>query len=440
MKENITKALKQVNYKLYSTLLLFGSFPVVYTTVRIYFLGDLPNDWGDNIASQLSWINIIYEVIQEFILLPIFFLLGKSLSNKSELENKIKTSFLFTFLIYTAISIMLIIFAKPLLIFMRQKDELLIKSITYIRLESIASVFKILVQLLILILITIKKDKYLLSVLLIQMILSIVLDSFLVSSLPISLKLGVNGIAYSNIIVNLILLIVIIIYLRTENYNIFSKRKLDISWMKEWFIIGGYSGIESFVRNLAFVIMVLKMVNIVGEQGTFWIANNFIWGWLLLPVIQLGQLVKRDCGEYGRKAISDKSHGYFLLTSIIVTIWLLSIPIWQPFIKYVMNVTEYVKVFNIALISLGFYVLFAFNNIIDSIFYGIGKTNYMLFQSIIINTFFYGILFILYKQGIYKPTLNKIALMFAAGIGFDALLTFGMFIWMLRKRKIRLSW
>ena len=90
------------------------------------------------------------------------------------------------------------------------------------------------------------------------MILTIISGSFLVSSLPFSLKIGVNGIAYSNIIVNSVLLIIIILNLKHEGYNIFSKQKLDFSWMKEWIIVGGYSGIESFVRNFAFMIMVLK--------------------------------------------------------------------------------------------------------------------------------------------------------------------------------------
>lgn len=30
--------------------------------------------------------------------------------------------------------------------------------------------------------------------------------------------------------------------------------------------------------------MISRMVNVVGEQGTYWVANNFIWSWLLLPI------------------------------------------------------------------------------------------------------------------------------------------------------------
>ena len=48
--------------------------------------------------------------------------------------------------------------------------------------------------------------------------------------------------------------------------------------MKDFFKIGGISGLESFVRNIAYMLMVSRMVNMVGEQGTYWVANNFIWG------------------------------------------------------------------------------------------------------------------------------------------------------------------
>lgn len=62
----------------------------------------------------------------------------------------------------------------------------------------------------------------------------------------------------------------------------------------------------------------------------------------------------------------------------------------------------------------------------------------MLFQSVVVNSLFYGTLFVLYVLGIYQPTLILIALMFAIGIAVDALLTAGIFVWMLKKNKILL--
>lgn len=214
--------------------------------------------------------------------------------------------------------------------------------------------------------ITINKEKKLLAVLCIQTVLTVMSDTFFVSTLPFSLELGVNGIAYGNIMVNVLLLFILIRYLINEGLNIFSVRKLGFNWMKEWLTVGGYSGLESFVRNFAFMVMVLRMVNVVGEQGVSWVANNFIWMWLLLPVLQLGKVIKRDCGEFSNKAVSEKTVGYVLVTTFIIALWVISIPVWRIFIKEIMNSAEYMKVFHIALISLGFYIIFAYNNVIDT--------------------------------------------------------------------------
>ncbi len=431
----ICKSLKTINYRLFAALLLMGLIPTVYTTVRIFFLGQMPGDWGFNIASQLSWINLLYEIVQEALILPLFYFIGKSLINKEELENRVRTGMLLTFLIYSFISIAIMIFAVPLINFMAQSTALIEDTAVYIRLETVANIFSTTVRFAIIVLTTIKKEKYLYLVLGIQMILSILLDTFFVSSLKVSLNLGVNGIAITNIIVNTILLILVVTILKKENIKIFSRKKLEFNWVKEWSKIGGVSGFESFVRNIAFMLMIVKMVNVVGEQGTFWVTNSFIWGWLLLPVLQLGELIKRDCGEEGLQAIKNKSAGYFTITAIIVILWFITVPAWEPFIRNVMNVGNAHEVYSIAIISVGFYVLFAFNNVIDSIFYGLGKTNYMLFQSLVINITFYGTAFILYITGVYEPTLTKIALMFAGGTAMDSVLTYGMYIWMLKKNK-----
>jgi Na+-driven multidrug efflux pump len=430
-------SIKKINLKLFYALLLLGLIPTIYTTVRIFLIGQIPGDWGFNIASQLSWVNLLYEILQEAIILPLFYFIGMAIKNKIELQNKFRTGLIFTGSIYSILSLLIIIFAIPLIKLMAQDNTLIAETALYIRLETIAAIFMTLVKFSLVTLVVINKDKYLYYLLGLQMVLTVLIDLFLVSSLSFSLNLGVNGIALSNIIVNSLLMVLVYFVLKKEEINVFSKEKLSFTWIKDLTKIGGISGLESFVRNIAFMFMVIRMVNVVGEQGTFWVANNFIWGWLLLPVLQLGELVKRDCGE-SDQSIKDRTLGYFGITTIIVIVWFISIPLWQPFLRDVLQLNNYQDVYGIALVSVGFYVLFAYNNVIDSIFYGIGKTKYMLFQSVMINTIFYGGLFILYVTGVYQPTLMLIAIMFAAGIAFDSLLTYGMFVWMLKKREIKL--
>ena len=434
--KKIVDSLKTIDYKMFGVLLLVGFVPTVYTTVRIFFLGQLPGDSGYSIASQLSWVNLIYEIVQEALILPLFYFIGRSFSdNKDSLTNTIRSSALVAFGIYTFLSLVIIIFAEPLIRWMAQDVSLIKETATYIRLETIANIFATLVKFMIVVFVTIKKDVYMLLMLFIQMILSVLLDTFLVSELSVSAKLGVNGIAYTNIIVNTVLLLLAITLLYREGIKLFGKERLSFTWMKEWVRVSGFSGLESFVRNIAFMLMIVRMVNVVGEQGTFWIANNFIWGWLLLPIIQLGELIKSDFGTNGMKANKERAFGYFAITTVIVLLWCISIPLYEPFIRNVMNVENSDVVTHLVLISLVFYVLFAYNNVIDSIFYGLGKTNYMLFQSLVINIVYYGLMFVLYVTKIYVPTLDKIALMFAGGTALDSVLTYFIYIWMVKKNK-----
>jgi Na+-driven multidrug efflux pump len=270
------------------------------------------------------------------------------------------------------------------------------------------------------------------------MVLTIISDTFLVSSLPVSFQLGVNGIALGNIIVNLVLVVVGLYFLRKEGLNLSMKEKNNFAWQKEWIKIGGLSGIESFVRNAAFTLMIIRMINMVQEQGTFWVANNFIWGWLLLPVLALGELIKRNTAE-SSKDIDKQLPSYWFITGAVCLLWLITMPLWNLFVGKVMNVSDYSSVVGMAVISVAFYIIFAFNNVVDSIFYGLGRTDLMLYQSLLVNTVFYGGMYVAYKAGIFVPSLNGIAIMFGTGMAIDSLITFVMFIVLRRKNRLVLA-
>lgn len=435
----IIKALKTVNFRLWLAILASMLLPTVYQTVRIYFLGDMPNDSGINIASQLQWVNLLYEIIQEALILPLFFLLGQSLNDRKEFTNRVRTGFAVTAVIYSIVSVVIIASARPLVAIMAQNEELIDATVSYVRLETVAALFSTLWRFMMTVLVTLKKDKYLYAVLAVQTLLSVLSDTFLVSDLPVSAKLGVNGIAITNIAVNVLILLFSLIILRKENIRLFDGQKWRFEWMKEWFRVGKFSGLESLLRNLAFMVMVVRMVNIVAEQGNYWIANNFIWQWLLIPGLALADLVKKEIGE-SRENISKKTFGYIVLTSIFAIAWLASIPLWKPFLQYVMNVSDYETVFNITLIETGFYITYLFNScIFDSTFYGLGKTHYMLIQSLCIDLFYYGTMFVLYLTDVFVPTLTGICLIFGIGMAVDFIPTMILYIRMLRKEKIKID-
>lgn len=435
MISQIKKSLKLINFKIYFALLVLGFAPTIYTTVRVFFIGQLPNEWSYSIAGQLSWINLIYEILMEAIILPLFFFMGKVKENKIEFANRTKTGLIVTAGVFSVCSVFVFAFVNPLLHSMATDPSIISTSAQYIRIESIATVISALSQFVLVALITVSKSQYLYLTTILRLVLCLLFDTFFVSSLPFSFQFGVNGIAFSNIVVNTIILIASLYFLYREKIFIFNKRNLDFKWMREFFKVGGISGLESFVRNIAYIVMISRMVNIVGEQGTYWVANNFIWGWLLLPVLQLGELIKKEVAA-DKKCIQNNTLGYITITVIISVFWLISIPFWKSFMTHVLGFNDVEKLFELVLLLIGFYIVFAFQNIFDSTFYGLGKTNYMLFQSVVTNSVYYGIAFILYILDIWTPTLTGIALLFGVGNVFDGIVSFLSYVYFLHKEKI----
>ena len=437
MLSKLKLSMSRINYKLFAALLVLSLCPAVYTTVRVFFLGQLPGEWAFSIAGQLSWVNLLYEILNEAIILPLFYFVGKVKDDRAEFSNRVRTGMLLSFGVYAVLSAAVFLFAEPMLKLMAADTSILEDTTSYIRIESVANIFSILTQFALVALVTVNKSRYLYALTGARLILCLVCDTFLVSTLPVSANLGVNGIGYSNIIVNALLLAVSLALLTKENIKVFAKKKLNFSWAKEFAKIGGISGVESFVRNIAYMVMIARMVNVVGEQGTYWVANNFIWGWLLLPVIQLGELIKQEVAA-DRENIRRNSLGYFGITAIISVLWLVTMPLWKPFMANILGFADVDKLFELVLLLVGFYVLYAFQNVFDSTFYGLGKTQYMLFASVVTNTVYYGIAFVLYLSGLWMPTLTGIALLFGIGNAFDSLVSLVAYRHLLKKNGIRL--
>lgn len=431
------KSLKHINIKLFVALLVLELCPTIYTTVRTFFLGQLADAWAFSIAGQLSWVNLIYEIFNEAIILPLFFFIVKVVDDKAEFNNRLKCGLLTSFGLYAILAALILGFAEPLLKLMAASVDIIEASAKYIRIESIANIFGILFSFSGVALVAIGKEKLIYILACAKLVLCLLSDTFLVSPLPFSAQLGVIGIGASNIIVNALLFAVVLILLKRQGYNVFRKGQFSFSWMKGFAKTGCISGVESFVRNIAYLLMVSRMVNMVGEQGTYWVANNFIWGWLLLPILQLGELIKQETAK-DETAVKDNTLGYFAITGAVCLLWVILIPLYKPFMQYVLGFRDVDKLFDLVMTLLGFYVLFAFQNVFDATFYGRGKTEYMLFESVVTNSLYYGLFFVLYLNGVWLPTLTGIALMFGFGNAFDCLVSAAAYVYYLKKKRINI--
>lgn len=362
-----------------------------------------------NIIGQMEWFDLINETLQAFLIVPLYSILNKILQKQKEDFAKItfKTG-LVSFVLYALFSIIVLIYGTVLIQGMNPHEINLATTTTYLRLETIAFMIGIIVTFVNVVFVVLGQDKNIYVFLFSRTVLSIIVDFLLIPNL------GIYGVAISNIVVNIVLSITsfLLLYYQRHIKPCWFK-KTDVGIFKEWCKVGIFSGLQQFVDNFIYAIMICKMVNMVSEQGNYWIANNFIWGWLLIPVTALAEVVRSDC-KMGYKKL--KQFNYYFIAGAVILLWMATVPLWTPFFQYAQNLQNANEIFAIVLKLVPFYIAYAGCVIIDNIFIGTGKTIYNAVNSLIINIGYYGIFYILYLTQTITFTMGTIIIMFGFGM------------------------
>lgn len=408
MKEKFLQ-LKKFNWRLWVALCALAFIPAVYQTVRTFLISSSSQSNVFDIIGQMEWFDLINETLQAFLIVPLYSILNKIYKAQKEKfsENAFKTGII-AFALYTLFSIGVLIYGTILIKAMNPDEIDLTVTNTYLRLETIAFMIGIIISFVNVVFVVVGKDKNVYIFLSVKTVLLLIADFILIPNF------GIYGVALSNIIVNTLLAVSCILILYLQKYiKACWFHRSDLLVLKEWSKVGVFSGLQQFVDNFIYAIMVCKMVNMVAEQGNYWIANNFIWGWLLIPITALSEVIRSDCKD-GYNNLKHFNY-YFVAISVIV-LWAISIPTWIPFFRYAENLTNPDEIFSIVIKLAPFYVAYACSVIIDNIFIGLGKTIYNAINSLIVNIVYYGIFYILYLTKCITFTMDTIILMFGFGM------------------------
>ncbi len=408
MKEKF-KQLKLFDWRLFAALCALALIPAIYQTIKTFIISSNTGSTAFDIIGQMEWFDLINETLQAFLIIPLYSILNKVF--KHDELNFAKHTFktgLISFIIYTLFSIGVLIYGSVLVQAMNPEEFDINTANHYLQLETIAFMVGIIVSFVNVVFVVVGKDKNVYIFLAIQTVLSIIADFALIPNM------GVYGIAISNIIVNSVLAIAsfVMLYLQKLIKPCWFH-KSDIPILKEWGKVGVFSGVQQFIDNLIYAVMIGRMVNMVAEQGNYWIANNFIWSWLLIPITALSEIVRRDCKD-GYKEL--KQFNYYFIGLATVLLWAITIPAWTPFFEGAQGLPNADEIFLIVIKLSPFYIAYIGCAIIDNIFIGLGKTIYNAINSLIINIVYYGIFFILYLTKAITFTMDTIIIMFGFGM------------------------
>lgn len=408
--------LKSFDWKLWISLVALALVPAIYQVIRTYLLSTNVSSTGIDIVGQMEWFDLIDETIKAFLIVPLYSILNKLLvKDRNNLGTHIFKMGLVVFILYFIFNICVLVYGFNLISFMNPETNDISAMKTYLQLETIAFMIGIIPSFINVVFVTLDKSKNIYIFLGLQVILGITSDFFLIPFL------GVNGIAISNMITNSVLAVSGILVLYFEGYlkaSLFKKedKQLSLDWLKT----GLFSGTQQLIDNIVYALMIARMVNMVSEQGNYWVANNFIWGWLLIPVTALGEVIKSDCKkDYSNLTQSN----YYLISMFIFIVWSLSIPLWIPFFKGLEKLENYEEIFLITIKLVPFYIAYTLCVIPDSIFIGIGKTYFNAINSFLVNFLYYGLWYTFYVSGLIDFSMDIIILMFGFGMIFHELIS-----------------
>ena len=398
--------LKSFDWKIYLALCLLALVPAIYQTIITKLITVNTNPGALDIIGQMEWFDLINETICAFLIVPMYSVLSKAKNTENFSKVVFKLGILVVGL-YVLFSLGTFFYGIHLVSYMNPNEIDVVAAYRYLSLETVAFMIGIIYSYVNVVFLVLDKSKYMYSFLVGKILLSLLSDLILIPNF------GVEGVAISNIVSNIVVgLIGIVILFVTKNIKVDKFVKEDLSYLKMWGKVGLFAGSQQFLDNIIYALMIVRMVNAVSESGNYWVSNNFIWGWLLIPITCLAEIIRKDAGVDGYKL---KQRNYYSIVIFSLILWVILIPTYQWFFKTVEGIDNYSRIFEIVMKNLGFYVFFALSQIPDAIFVGMGKTKYNAINSLICNIVYYGAWFALYQAEVVIMNMDMIIIMFGVG-------------------------
>ena len=420
------------DWRLFLFILLFLGLPNVYQLYRVYLIGsELPDPGSLAIVSQWQFVGLTVEVFQEATVLAIFFFLGSQIRSEAAVQlDRAKSVFTFIFLASLIFAAGVFLFRDVFISLIGTPNEIQEQTRSFLGVSIFSVPFTMLAAAIIVLFESLGLRWLVFIMAIANVALRFGMDSLFFGGHAFSLQADVVGVGWSTLLASLLLFLIgLVLLLRAKNVRlVLLKTPPSFTDMREYLRVGLGSGVDSLVRNLAYFFMIIRIVNTIGatEIGGYYIAIQILWSFMLVPVLAFADsakaLVANAANDLGR--VRTLWHASMIITAGMMVVWIAVVPAFKGAAGLLTDDAETVQwavtAFGILFVP---YVLFSFNTVMDSVFYGIGLTKYLAYQSILTNGSVYLIAFLLFLSGAWEVSFEGVMVLFSLGILVDSFLT-----------------
>jgi Na+-driven multidrug efflux pump len=446
-KKRLNKAFVEYPWGYISLIFIAWAIPAFYGLTNRYFIGFM-NYESIVVDQSYEAMEVAFEVLLEMFPIAMLALVARHFTNKKKVSEILVNAMIMQIVITVLFVIFVMIFADSFIDWINTPEGSKDLAMKYFRVKSIALPFQTLSLLFIITIKAMRRGKLAVFLAFIGVMINFILDAFFISDYSFSMKLGLMGSAYDNIAANIALFLIsgsVAFYLLRKEIRI----KFNQEWFLSIFKIGKWTGLESSIRNLGYIIGVIAVVNFIGKTeseaiGGYNTAIWVMWAIVLIPVLAWTEATQIAIGNaYGKRNIRTMKDIQIISTVLMglyMVAWVfIGLVAWGPISEWLNqgieeDVTKYsVITFHYLIIP---YILFAISSGLKTFFIGTGRPAVLFVSSIIVNGLIYIPLGFIVKYDVFDVTYRMFLIVSIVVFTLDIIII-SFCLWKFGYNKIR---
>ncbi|MCW4018960.1 MAG: MATE family efflux transporter [Candidatus Bathyarchaeota archaeon] len=253
------------------------------------------------ITEQYEFLGGTIEIVNEMIPFGILALVAQNFTNKEKIAAILKSGIILQIIFSSILMSIVVLFTPQFVSTIGTPTEIVSLTSNYLLLKAIALLFDSVAILLLIAITSMRRGRDVIYLVLFSGVLNVVLDLFLISNTSVSLNMGVQGAAIGYVISKVGLLLVTAVFtgrILGINLRAISFSKWN-STARSVFAIGGWTGLDSLVRNVGYILVLLNVLNVIGTNpyGGYGLAMTVMWT-LIIPVLAVTEGTNVVVGNY----------------------------------------------------------------------------------------------------------------------------------------------